>query len=195
MTAKRIKDVALKHFAAYGYSGSSLAHIAEEVGIKKPSLYAHFKGKDDLFLRVLQDAFNEESTLLEQYLTKETNDTLHDRLYQFLVYYEARYEQNERNKFMMRMSFFPPPALYDNVMEYVYAHLDRLEDHLVALFTELSGTGKPYSFDPRQMAKAYLCLLDGVCVERLYGGADRFKQRLEASWNLYWLGLQTYQQQ
>ncbi|MBD2807322.1 helix-turn-helix transcriptional regulator, partial [Xenorhabdus sp. ZM] len=45
MTANRIKAVALSHFARYGYEGTSLANIAQEVGIKKPSIYAHFKGK------------------------------------------------------------------------------------------------------------------------------------------------------
>jgi AcrR family transcriptional regulator len=192
MTAKRIKEVALKHFAAYGYSGSSLAHIAEDVGIKKPSLYAHFKGKDDLFLSVLKDVFDEETAALLTYLSSNPASSLHDQLYGFLEHYKARYEQSERTKFMLRMSYFPPTALYDQVMVYVYTFLDGLEAKLVSLFTQATGPGNSYSFDPHQAAKAYLCLMDGVLVEMLYGGDKRFKQRLDASWNFYWLGMQAY---
>ncbi|TXK79848.1 TetR/AcrR family transcriptional regulator [Paenibacillus sp. N3.4] len=53
---KGIKDAALQFFAIHGYEGASLSQIAENVGMRKQSLYAHFKGKDDLFLQVLQDA-------------------------------------------------------------------------------------------------------------------------------------------
>lgn len=56
MTANRIKAVALSHFARYGYEGTSLANIAQEVGIKKPSIYAHFKGKEELYFTCLESA-------------------------------------------------------------------------------------------------------------------------------------------
>lgn len=50
MTSDRIKEVSLRHFARNGYEGASLAHIADDIGIKKQSIYSHFKGKDELFL-------------------------------------------------------------------------------------------------------------------------------------------------
>lgn len=195
MTANRIKEVALKHFATSGYSGSSLAHIAEEVGIKKPSLYAHFKCKEDLLLHVIEDTFAAETLVSQAYLTEHSNDSFEELLYGFLLYYQERYEQSERTKFMLRMSFFPPTALYDQVMVYVYTYLDHLEALLVNLFTPGTHSGYPNSFNPHKAAKAYLCLMDGVLVELLYGGPSRFKQRLEASWDFYYLGLQAYIQQ
>lgn len=56
MKSNEIKEAALKYFTIHGYEGASLSLIAEEVGMKKQSIYAHFKGKDDLFLQVLRDA-------------------------------------------------------------------------------------------------------------------------------------------
>ena len=47
-TRDRILDETLTLFAEYGYDGTSVEAIAERVGIKAPSLYNHFKGKEDI---------------------------------------------------------------------------------------------------------------------------------------------------
>jgi len=39
---------------AYGYNGFSFQHIADRLGIKKPSLYDHFKSKEELGLELVQ---------------------------------------------------------------------------------------------------------------------------------------------
>lgn len=189
MTAKRIQEVALAHFAKYGYDGSSLANIAEEVGIKKPSIYAHFKGKEDLFLHVVQEVFHEELAFVRDYFALNSHSPLHARLYEMLAQYQERYERNDKMKFWLRMSYFPPPALYDEIMEQVYAYLDQLELLLAHIFTEASATGEIDSIDANQAASAFMCLLDGNLVEMLYGGADRFRKRLDASWTLFWRGI------
>ncbi|MED9969399.1 MAG: TetR/AcrR family transcriptional regulator [Ruminococcus sp.] len=47
-TRDKILDEALTLFAENGYDGTSVEEIAEKVGIKAPSLYNHFKGKEDI---------------------------------------------------------------------------------------------------------------------------------------------------
>lgn len=41
----------------YGYNGFSFQHVADLVGIKKPSLYEHFKSKEQLGEALLEDYF------------------------------------------------------------------------------------------------------------------------------------------
>ena len=53
-TRDRILDEALTLFAENGYDGTGVEQIAGKVGIKAPSLYNHFKGKEDI-LNVLID--------------------------------------------------------------------------------------------------------------------------------------------
>ncbi len=57
MSSQKILLAARSCFARDGYEGASLQKIAEEVGIKKPSIYAHYKGKEDLFLHVMTLVF------------------------------------------------------------------------------------------------------------------------------------------
>ena len=47
-TKEKILDAALTLFAENGYDGTSVEQIANIVGIKAPSLYKHYKGKDIL---------------------------------------------------------------------------------------------------------------------------------------------------
>ena len=54
-TKKRILDVALTLFAERGYGNVYVGQIAQEVGIKAPSLYKHYKSKQDIFDAILQE--------------------------------------------------------------------------------------------------------------------------------------------
>src|SRR5918911_2732706 len=44
--------IAARLFAAQGYQGTSLADLAEELGVQKPSLYHHIASKEDLLWEV-----------------------------------------------------------------------------------------------------------------------------------------------
>ena len=57
-TKEKILDEALTLFAEKGYDGTSIDLIAERVGIKGPSLYKHYKGKEEI-LNALIDAAEE----------------------------------------------------------------------------------------------------------------------------------------
>ena len=53
-TRQRILLEALKLFSKEGYEAVSVAQIANAVGIKAPSLYKHFKSKEDIFDSILE---------------------------------------------------------------------------------------------------------------------------------------------
>jgi len=54
-TKEEILDVATTLFAANGYRGTSIAAIADKVGITDAGVLHHFKTKEGLLLAVLQD--------------------------------------------------------------------------------------------------------------------------------------------
>ena len=55
-TKERILDAALTLFAENGYDGTSVEQIARFVGIKAPSLYKHYKGKEDILNALIDSA-------------------------------------------------------------------------------------------------------------------------------------------
>ena len=68
-TKEKILDAALTLFAENGYDGTSVEQIANIVGIKAPSLYKHYKGKEDI-LNALNDSAE---TRYEELLGYEDN--------------------------------------------------------------------------------------------------------------------------
>jgi len=55
-TKEKILDAALTLFAENGYDGTSVEQIAGVVGIKAPSLYKHYKGKEDILNALIDSA-------------------------------------------------------------------------------------------------------------------------------------------
>src|SRR5215471_2235585 len=50
-----IVEAALRVFLRRGFSGASVDEIAAEAHVSKPTIYAHFISKDELFRRIIAD--------------------------------------------------------------------------------------------------------------------------------------------
>jgi len=190
MTSNQIKEVSLKHFAKNGYEGASLAHIAEDVGIKKQSIYTYFKGKDELFLQLCRDSSQNEIRFVIDFIEINKSRHIKEFLYDFLLQSIDRYEKNDSSKFWIRTAFFPPNHLNEMVMKNAYDYLDKFEELLIPIIKKAMADGEISSIiGEKRATAAYLGILDGIFVEMLYGGPERLMKRLDASWEVYWRGL------
>jgi len=54
-TERKIIQAALQLFVRNGYHGTSINDITQKVGLTKGALYAHFSGKGDLLLRIIDE--------------------------------------------------------------------------------------------------------------------------------------------
>ncbi|EIT84108.1 TetR family transcriptional regulator [Fictibacillus macauensis ZFHKF-1] len=185
MGAQQIKEAALHYFAKEGYDGASLAAIAKEAGMKAPSIYAHFKSKDELFLAVMEEVASQEQEKVRAYFVASGAMRLQEKLYDFFLQQIKQYEENEAMRFWLRISFFPPSHLQAPILERLYRNLDEME----AVIQEEFNRSKLDGIDEQKAAKAYIAVLDSILVELLYGGKKRVQERLEASWYMFARGV------
>ncbi|MFJ8246824.1 TetR/AcrR family transcriptional regulator [Peribacillus asahii] len=190
MKSNEIKEAALKYFTIHGYEGASLSQIAEEVGIKKQSIYTHFKGKDDLFLQVLRDAKETELSSKLQYFNKIDSQNPEKDLYGFLNLVIDLFQKNEQLKFWLRMSFFPPAHLSKAIEEEVIDIEEKVQAILESKFQDWIDAEVIVRDVAKTPTFAFLGVVDSIMLELVYGNDEkRLKDKLEASWTVFWRGI------
>lgn len=190
MKSIEIKEAALKFFTIHGYEGASLSQIAEEVGLKKQSIYAHFKGKDDLFLQVLRDAKNAELSSMLNFFNEMNTNTPEADLYDFLKMVIEMFQKNEHMKFWLRMSFFPPAHLTEEIGKDVADIDQKVQTELEKKFSEWINTKSIYGKDPRIPTLAFIGVVDTIMMELVYvNDPERLNEKLEALWAVFWRGI------
>jgi AcrR family transcriptional regulator len=190
LKSDEIKEAALKYFTIHGYEGASLSLIAEEVGMKKQSIYAHFKGKDDLFLQVLRDAKESELFSKLQYFSKTDSQNPEKDLYGFLQLVIDLFQKNEQLKFWLRMSFFPPAHLAKAIEKEVIDIEEKVQAMLESKFQDWIDAGVIVGDVAKTPTFAFLGVVDSIMQELVYGNDEkRLKDKLEASWTVFWRGI------
>lgn len=189
-TIEKIRQSAIRHFAREGYDGASLAAIAGDAGIKKQSLYTYFKNKDELFLQMFPDVFQNELQHITGQLENRSGSHLKELLFSLLQTFVRRYQTCDSTRFLIRSSLYPPEHLKEAALHHFYNYWDQLEALLLPLFRESKRQGVLASDIQEETAvSAYLGILDSIYIEMVYGGEIRLQKRLETSWPVYWRGI------
>ncbi|MCM2677438.1 TetR/AcrR family transcriptional regulator [Shouchella plakortidis] len=170
-----------------GYEETSLDDIVEEIGIKKQSIYSHFKNKEDIFLQVMNDAVNKEISFVNHFFESRSQVELQEVLFKLLVRYKERYllEDDKNIKFLLRMAFMPPYHLRDTAMEQFEKYNQELERNVKEAFSK----AEHIRVTAEEGTISFLNFLDGILVELIYTNSSKFETRLRVSWEVYWQGI------
>lgn len=188
-TREKIKKAAVDNFGKYGYNGASLSKIAEDVGIKKPSLYAHFENKQALFDECMQSAMADFMDYAGELLNTD-NKTAKQALYDLPESYVKNNKSSDTDRlFYLRFAYMPPEELGENMVRYSNDFIKSLAvllDEPIRKLLEESGVSpKRHSI----VHEAYLCMFDGLMVELLFGETKGYSKRLDYSWDVFMRGI------
>ncbi|AHI56602.1 efflux pump transcriptional regulator FepR [Listeria ivanovii] len=190
MRKKEIKQAALKLFASNGFEGTSLADIAGVVGLKKQSIYSHFKDKDDLFLSIMKDAKSTEIDYYRAHLQDSDLSRPDLVLASLLFGVKNLYDTDAGFQFWLRYGFYPPKHLYDIVQAEISDNVSQMEQDFTVLFSNWIAQKLIPEQDVETMKEAYMGILDAVIVEIVYvNEPQRSERKITALWQIFWRGI------
>lgn len=183
MTALRLQEAALARFALQGFDATTMSEIASDVGIKKPSIYAHFRNKDELFLSLIPLIIEKELEHARHALRGGVDIKL--QMHGYLKGIQERYEQSHSVGFWLRNLFMPPTHLYDAVMAPLHAFMDELEN-IIRMAIDCSPLkSESTALDTEALTLTYMSMIDSLQSELLYGGPEKYRRRLDAVWAVF----------
>ena len=196
-TRQRILREALRLFSQRGYDAVSVEQIAEAVGIKAPSLYKHYKGKQDIFDAFFAetarryDAFTDSISVhlgntaedLDTLLCLNAEDLV--RMVRSLVAYSLHDDFISQFRRMMTIEQFRSPQLSALYSEQYVAQIQRYH---TGLFTRMISLGVLRDEDPQLLALIYdapILLMLGEC-DRHPEMEEEAMRQLEAHVRLFY---------
>ena len=164
-TRQRILDKALELFAARGYDSVSVGEIAAAVGIRAPSLYNHFPGKQAIFdaiVRSTAEQYEADTDKIDIHVqnvaqdipvfTEISEDALFEKVRQIFEY-SLHNESISRFRRMMTIEQFRSPEL---AALYSRRYVERIQDYHAGIFRALIAAGEIRAEDPDALAMMYV---------------------------------------
>lgn len=178
------------HFAAYGYEGTTMAMIAGEIGIKKPSLYSHYSSKEAIFKDVLDVEFDKYLSFVKEILNNK-NQSAVDRLSALYVAHlpgEAGLDNDI--EFYYRFIKYPPV----DIEEYAREHYRKTEKALFEVFDGVVNAGKAMgeidrSLSSRQIYEMYFLMIDGIDTMKGLYDDEYTKESSQNVWQVFYRGI------
>ncbi len=174
-TKNVILKEALKLFSENGYDAVSVGEIAKAVGIKAPSLYSHYTGKQAIFDAIVKEVslqyekYTDEINIHVQNAEKDkkvfskiTEDFLIEKVRQIFLY-SLHNEAISRFRRMMTIEQFRSEKLS---AFYTERYVNRMLKYHSAIFENLIALGEIKAENPDTLAMMYVApiiTLLGVC--------------------------------
>ncbi len=168
VTRQVILDKALELFTEKGYDAASMDDIAKAVGIRKASLYAHFEGKERIFLEIYHGILEEYARAIDA-LTAPSAEGAIDALERIFLNYLVYCHESRRMYFWDRY-FYHPPEFAKELINLTTRETQDVFLNRIRLWIERGmafGSIKPQP--PERAALAYYYLMIGLSMSvRLY---------------------------
>ncbi len=159
-TRKYIINTARHLFSDFSYLGVSMSDIAEKLNITKAALYYHFKGKEEIYRKVLDDVFNDLNLLIMEVL-KET--TIEKKLQKLIKNY-LDFGCNEKNLVKALMIKLTPTD--SQIKNYIIQLREQVSDMIQPVIEEMISYKKiTQKIDSKLLTSLITGMMDGILLE------------------------------
>lgn len=179
-TKEKVMDSAFRLFAFKG-NEFSLAEVAREVGIQKPSIYAHYASKHDLLSTVINQEIN-------QYFLEinEHSPDLKSMFFMILNYYE---QSQTRLYFWKRLLLFPPNGFEEALIAKIHTLSDERFQIVKNIIRSNMKEGKMRHQDVDTVAISFFALVHGILSSIIIYHPQHLSAHFEAIWENFWNGI------
>lgn len=164
-------EKALQIFWKRGYEGASLAELTEALGVNKPSLYAAFGNKEELFMKALSKYIEGPVSFVRQVINEPTARAVAQRF----LYEAAEFltQAAHPKGCMIVQGALSGGESAEMVKSVLIQYRSAYENLLTQRFEQAKAEGDlPSDADPRALAKFLATLHQGMSVQAT-SGADK----------------------
>ncbi|MDO5390107.1 MAG: TetR/AcrR family transcriptional regulator [Eubacteriales bacterium] len=155
-TKERILYAALDLISEKGYDGVGVDLIAENAGLKGPSLYRHYKGKEDIFHSLIDMV---ESHYIEGFGFKNTQEKFPESMDDLIenamgrIQFTMHDDVIRKTRRILAMEQFRSERMAELTTRY---HLENLQEFYADIFAEMMGKGVLKQDDPKYLALEFV---------------------------------------
>jgi len=166
MTRRHLLDAAAVVFARDGFHGASLDDVASAAGFTKGAVYSNFKSKEDLFLAVLDDHFEQERGAVQHALGEPVQVAKRDEQLPRVL---RAIEQNFGDEWTaLYLEFVLYARRHPALREKLAARARRQYDDTIGMLAaEYAGIGGTPNHPIAVLARVSTALFEGLALGRL----------------------------
>ncbi|XXM71603.1 hypothetical protein ACQ0QQ_18275 [Lysinibacillus sphaericus] len=145
--------------------------------------------KEDIFCALLEDLLLSETTAYHHLQEQMKKDEPKTNLRMLFILYCKRQMTTGEALHWKRVTFFPPAQFKEVIEEKFFEFENVVTEILSAIYKDAKAADILRNVDGEVFAASFFCLADGIFLEHHYYHEQVFRQRMDAVWKVYNLGI------
>ncbi|MPN31779.1 hypothetical protein SDC9_179254 [bioreactor metagenome] len=181
------KETAINFFSKNGYSGTSVRDITSSLAITPAALYAHFGSKEELFLKVFTEGWEEILKEVKDIIIISEEKPYKDILNDIYRHYVTAYiKDKQRTIFLLRSVMFPPDELREKVLNIFQKSSSEFNTHIQEIFRKCIEEGIIKDFSIQEHEDIFYKFVDCFLFEITAINKVITSDEIEKHWMFYW---------
>jgi AcrR family transcriptional regulator len=170
-------------FARRGYAEASLREIAKAVGIKTPSLYAHFSSKRDLYEAVYAEVVVDHTAFFDELVLRSSELLPLARLRRLLDGVDEYYrDQPELAEFSLRAAIAEAGSDGERLREILLDSESSLAEAVRQTHDDGVADGTFAIGDAKGFTALVFVTMDGLFLQRTRSTHEAYRERFDQAW-------------